>query len=99
MIAICQTEVFSEWMRCLRDRQARSIIQVRIDRLAFGNPGDVKSVGEGVRELRISHGPGYRVYFVQRGQMLILLLCGGDKSSQSADIQRAKSLAAEFEEE
>jgi putative addiction module killer protein len=67
--------------------------------LASGNPGDVKPVGEGVSELRISHGLGYRVYFVQRGQAFILLLCGGDKSSQSADIQRAKALAAELEEE
>jgi putative addiction module killer protein len=69
------------------------------DRLASGNPGDVKPVGEGVSELRISHGPGYRVYFVQRGQIFILLLCGGDKSSQSADIRRAKMMAAELEEE
>ncbi len=99
MIPIRQTEIFSKWLRSLRDRQARSIIQVRIDRLAFGNPGDVKSVGGGVRELRIAHGPGYRVYFVQRGQTLILLLCGGDKSSQLADIQQAKSLAAELKEE
>jgi putative addiction module killer protein len=83
----------------LRDQQARSIIQARIERLASGNPGDVKPVGEGVSELRISRGPGYRVYFVQRGQTFILLLCGGDKSSQSADIQRAKALAAELEEE
>lgn len=99
MIPIRQTEVFAEWLRRLRDRQARSIIQVRIDRLASGNPGDVKPVGEGVSELRISHGPGYRVFFVQRGQTFILLLCGGDKSSQSADIQRAKALATELEEE
>jgi putative addiction module killer protein len=99
MISIRQTEAFSDWLRCLRDRRARSIIQVRIDRLAFDNPGDVESVGVGVRELRISHGPGYRVNFIQRGQTLILLLCGGDKSSQPADIQRAKSLAAELEEE
>lgn len=99
MIPIRQTEVFSEWLRKLRDLRVRSIIQARIDRLASGNPGDVKSVGEGVSELRISHGPGYRVYFVQRGWILILLLCGGDKSSQSIDIQRAKALAAELEEE
>jgi putative addiction module killer protein len=99
MIPIRQTEVFSEWLRRLRDRQARSIIQARIERLASGNPGDVKPVGEGVSELRISHGPGYRVYFVQRGKTFILLLCGGDKNSQSADIQRAKALAAELEEE
>lgn len=99
MIAIRQTEMFSEWLRRLRDRQARSIIQARIDRLASGNSGDVKPVGAGVSELRISHGPGYRVYFFQRGQTLILLLCGGDKSSQSADIKQAKALRAELDEE
>src|ERR1035437_2978058 len=99
MIPIRQTGVYSEWLRRLRDRRARSILLARIDRFASGNPGDVQSVGDGVRELRISHGPGYRVYFVQRGQTFILLLCGGDKSSQSADIQRAKALAAELEEE
>jgi putative addiction module killer protein len=99
MISIRQTEVFSKWMRGLRDLRARSIIQARIDRLASGNPGDVKPVGKGVSELRISHGPGYRVYFVQRGQSLILLLCGGDKSSQPIDIRRAKMMAIELEEE
>jgi putative addiction module killer protein len=99
MIPIRQTEMFSEWMRKLRDLRVRSIIQARIDRLASGNPGDVKPVGEGVSELRISHGPGYRVYFVQSGKVFILLLCGGDKSSQSADIRRAKMMAAELEKE
>jgi putative addiction module killer protein len=99
MIQIRQTEEFSEWLRRLRDRRARSIILARIERLASGNPGDVKPVGEGVSELRISHGPGYRAYFVQREQSLILLLCGGDKSSQSTDIRRAKVLAAELVEE
>jgi len=99
MVSIRQTELFSEWLRRLRDRRARSIILARIDRLASGNPGDVKPVGEGVSELRISFGPGYRVYFIQRGQTFILLLCGGDKGSQSADIQRAKALASELLED
>jgi putative addiction module killer protein len=71
---------------------------VRIDRLASGNPGDVKPVGEGVSELRIVHGPGYRVYFAQRGELLVVLLCGGDKSSQSRDIAKALSLAKELED-
>lgn len=93
---IVQTTVFSTWLIGLRDRQARAIIVRRIDRLADGNPGDVKPVGGGVSELRIDHGPGCRVYFVQREQILIVLLCGGDKSSQAKDIARAKQIAQEI---
>ncbi|HZW15503.1 MAG TPA: type II toxin-antitoxin system RelE/ParE family toxin [Brevundimonas sp.] len=80
----------------LRDRTARAIIARRIDRVASGNLGDVKAVGDGVSELRVDHGPGYRVYFVRRGQSVIVLLCGGDKSSQAKDILRAKALAQEI---
>ena len=93
MIEVRQTEIFAAWFRRLRDRQARARIQVRIDRLALGNPGDVKPIGEGVSELRIDHGPGYRIYFVRRGELLIVLLAGGDKRTQAKDIQTALTLA------
>lgn len=98
MIEVRQTAVFSKWMAGLRDHRARAKIAARIDRLAFGNPGDVAPVGEGIGEMRIHHGPGYRVYFVRRGRTLILLLCGGDKSTQAKDIKAAKALAAELED-
>jgi putative addiction module killer protein len=98
MIEVCETEVFSKWLRRLRDRRGRRAIVVRIQRLALGNAGDVKPVGHGVSELRVSHGPGYRVYFVTRSEVVILLLCGGDKSSQDADIAKAHAMAEEFEE-
>lgn len=98
MIDVRQTAVFAKWMTGLRDRRARAKIAARIDRLAFGNTGDVAPVGEGVSELRIHHGPGYRVYFVRRGQTLILLLCGGDKGTQAKDIKAAKALAADLED-
>ena len=88
-----QTETFAAWFRTLRDRRAKARIQVRIDRLSLGNPGDVVPVGEGVSELRIDYGPGYRVYFVQRGTTLVVLLAGGDKRSQSRDIRLALALA------
>lgn len=93
MIEIRRTASFDEWLRALRDRVALARILVRIDRLALGNPGDVRPVGEGVNELRIDYGPGYRVYFVRRGAMLVILLCGGDKSSQRRDIEAALTLA------
>ena len=95
MIEIRETETFSSWLTALRDDRARAKIAVRIRRLAFGNPGDVKPVGEGISELRIHHGAGYRVYFVQRGTQLIVLLCGGDKATQEKDIAAAKKLAKE----
>ncbi len=81
----------------LRDMRARARIAVRIDRLALGNPGDVKPVGEGVSELRIPYGPGYRLYYVQKGDELVILLCGGNKGSQRRDIAAAKALAKEME--
>lgn len=93
MIEIRKTEVFVAWLDGLRDIHARARIQVRIERLAAGNPGDVKPIGEGVSELRIAHGPGYRVYFRKRGRELIILLAGGDKSSQASDIKTALRLA------
>ena len=93
MSEIRQTEVYANWFSKLRDRQARARIDVRIRRLSLGNPGDVKPVGEGVSELRIDYGPGYRVYFVQRGTTVIILLAGGDKRTQNRDIQTALELA------
>ncbi len=93
MIEIRQTEVFANWFRALGDRQARARIQVRIDRLQLGLPGDVKPVGEGVSELRIDYGPGYRIYFTKRGRELIILLAGGDKRTQERDIKKAIQLA------
>lgn len=97
MIEIRETEAFSIWLRALRDSQARARIAARVRRLAFGNPGDVRPVGEGVSEMRIHYGPGYRVYYVQRGEVLVVLLCGGDKSTQDRDIAAAKRLAKETE--
>jgi len=87
-----------DWLRKLRDPRARAKILVRIDRLAHGNPGDVEAVGECISEQRIHHGPGYRVYYVQRGTRYILLLAGGDKKRQDRDIAEAKRLASEYEE-
>lgn len=83
-------------MRSLRDPRAGARIAKRIDRLALGSPGDVKPVGEGISEMRIDYGPGYRVYYAQRGMQIVLLLCGGDKASQERDIRRAKALAKEW---
>jgi putative addiction module killer protein len=93
-----QTLVFRDWFEALRDRQTKKYILVRIGRLERGLFGDVKPVGEGVSELRIHHGAGYRLYLTQRGSEWMLLLCGGDKDSQARDIKRAKELARETEE-
>lgn len=95
MIEVRQTEVFAEWFAGLRDRAARARIAVRIRRLSLGNPGDVKPVGGGVSEMRIDYGPGYRMYFVRRGDTVVILLCGGDKRHQDRDIARALELARE----
>jgi putative addiction module killer protein len=94
---VLQTETFRLWEANLRDRRARTIIASRLMRLSEGLLGDVQSVGDGIRELRIHYGPGYRIYFLQRGSKLIILLCGGDKGSQSRDITTAKTLAANLE--
>ncbi len=96
MIEIRQTENYRQWFDGLRDRQARARIDIRIRRLALGNPGDTKPVGEGVSELRIDYGPGYRVYFAQRGQTLVVLLAGGEKHTQDRDIQTALALARDL---
>lgn len=94
MIEIRQTDTFTKWLRGLRDATASARIVTRIRRLAAGNAGDVKSVGAGVSELRVDYGPGYRVYFAQRGARIVILLCGGDKRTQERDIAKAKELAA-----
>ncbi len=96
MIEVRQTVVFAKWLDRLKDQRGRVRILARLDRLTLGNLGDVKPVGSGVSELRIAHGPGYRIYLVQRGTVLIILLCGGDKSTQSRDIARAKRMAEEL---
>ena len=93
MIAIRQTNVYIQWFDKLRDRQARARINTRIRRLSLGNFGDVKPVGQGISELRINYGPGYRVYFIQQGQTLVILLAGGDKRTQDQDIKTAQNLA------
>jgi putative addiction module killer protein len=98
MIEILRSDEFDVWLLSLRDDRARARIQARILRLSLGNPGDVKPVGEGISEMRIDHGPGYRVYFRQHGQVLILLLSGGDKSTQDKDIKAAKLIAARWKE-
>lgn len=97
-IAVVQTESFRDWMAGLRDRQGRVRIGDRIKRLANGNAGDSKPVGDGVHELRLHFGPGYRIYYTWRQDVLIILLTGGDKSSQVRDIARAKALAKEAED-
>jgi putative addiction module killer protein len=94
VIDIRETPQFSDWLRALRDERAKARIKVRILRMAEGNPGDVRPVGHGVSEMRIDYGPGYRVYFTLRGGVLVILLCGGDKSSQVKDIAVAQRLSA-----
>lgn len=96
MLEVRQTSLYSEWFAGLRDRTAKVRIDLRIRRLSLGNPGDIKPVGEGVSELRVDHGPGYRVYFIQKADVYIVLLAGGDKSSQEKDIRNAKLLAREL---
>lgn len=93
MLEIRKTETYAQWIDSLRDLQARARVLVRIERLAAGNSGDVKPIGEGVSELRIDYGPGYRVYFTKRGREVVILLAGGDKTTQSADIRVALRLA------
>jgi putative addiction module killer protein len=96
MIEIIKSSTFDQWLKKLRDPQAKARIQMRIRRLGLGNPGDVRPIGEGLSEMRIDYGPGYRVYYLQQGAVLVVLLCGGDKRTQQTDIARAKSLAAEW---
>jgi putative addiction module killer protein len=95
---LIQTELFRKWRLRLKDMQARSLVASRLDRLAYGHVGDVSSVGDGVSELRIHYGPGYRIYFRRRGNAIIVLLCGGDKSTQAKDIKTAIRLANELDD-
>src|ERR1700744_4459113 len=94
MLEIVKTEEFDKWLSKLADQVAKAKIVSRIERLGLGNPGDVKPVGEGVSEMRLTYGPGYRIYYKQTGKTIILILCGGDKSSQAGDIRLAKEIAA-----
>lgn len=98
MIEIRKTDVFLKWLGSLKDARAKARILVRIDRMQVGNLGDVTPVGEGVSELRIFYGPGYRIYFVQRGLEIVILMNGGDKGSQKKDIACAKELAKQLED-
>lgn len=98
MVELIRSATFDRWLSGLRDRRAVARIGARLDRLAMGHSGDAEPVGHGVSELRINYGPGYRVYYLQRGPVLVILLCGGDKSSQGRDIQQAKALAAEWKD-
>jgi putative addiction module killer protein len=96
VLEVQKTEEFDEWLSGLADQRAQAKIVSRVERLGFGNPGDVKAVGEGISEMRVSCGPGYRIYFKRTGKTVVLLLCGGDKSTQDKDIKRAKEIAAEL---
>lgn len=96
MFEVQKTDEFDEWLSGLADQMAKAKIASRVERLGLGNPGDAKSVGAGVSEMRIQYGPGYRVYYKRTDRTVVLLLCGGDKSSQKKDIKRAKEIAAEL---
>ena len=98
MTELKQTGTFRKWWKKLRDERARALVAARLNRLAYGLAGDAEPVGDGISELRIHYGPGYRVYYQQRGATIIVLLCGGDKGSQAKDIETAKRLAAEWKE-
>jgi len=98
MLEVRETAIYAEWFVGLRDRNAKARINIRIRRLSLGNPGDVKPVGEGVSELRVDHGPGYRVYFAQKADMFVGLLAGGDKATQDRDIRQSKALARDLQE-
>ena len=97
MLEIRKTDIFAKWLDELRDIRARARVQARIERFAAGNPGDVKPVGEGVSEMRIDYGPGYRVYYVIRGWTIVILLAGGDKRTRAGDIKTALRLARNLE--
>lgn len=99
VIELSQTETFRKWRMRLRDRRAKALIASRLDRLAFGHTGDVKPIGQGISELRIHYGSGYRIYFQRRGNAIIVLLCGGNKSTQAKDIKAAKMLVDEWSKE
>ncbi|MCD2171966.1 type II toxin-antitoxin system RelE/ParE family toxin [Rhizobium sp. C4] len=97
MVEIRETKEYADWFARLKDDRAKARIDIRLRRVSLGNFGDVKSVGGGVSEIRVDYGPGYRVYFTQRGRVLVVLLCGGDKGSQRADIARAQEMASQID--
>jgi len=97
MIEVRQTSTFAKWLKSLSDENAKARIAIRIRRVSLGNPGDVKPVGKGVSEMRVDYGPGYRIYFVKKGNAIVILLTGGDKRSQKKDIEAAITLAEELE--
>lgn len=96
MVEIIKSDTFDRWLRKLRDPQARARVEMRIRRLSLGNAGDVQPIGEGLSEMRIDYGPGYRVYYMQQSKVLVLLLCGGDKRTQQKDIAKARKIADEW---
>ena len=97
MIELFKSNIFNDWLDSLKDRQAKARIEMRLRRLSLGNFGDTKFLRESIHELRIDYGPGYRVYFTRRGAFIVILLCGGDKSTQDTDIKRAMTIAASWE--
>ncbi|MDG6347854.1 type II toxin-antitoxin system RelE/ParE family toxin [Luteimonas sp. 8-5] len=98
MLEILRSDSFDAWLRGLRDRQAKTRIEVRIRRLSLGNPGQHRVLKRGICEIKIDHGPGYRIYYICRNHMMVLLLCGGDKSTQDQDIERAQYIAKQWED-
>jgi putative addiction module killer protein len=98
MLELIKSATFDRWLSGLRDVKAASRIRIRLDRLSMGNTGDVRPVGGGISEMRIDYGPGYRVYFMQRGKLVVILLCGGDKSTQGKDVRQAKAIAAQWKD-
>jgi len=98
MVELIKSATFDQWLGGLRDVNAVARIQARLDRMAVGNPGDVRPVGAGISEMRINYGPGYRVYFLQRGRLVVVLLAGGDKATQARDIKEAKRIANQWRE-
>ena len=99
MVEVVKSATFDRWIRKLKDRRAPARVLIRIDRLIGGNPGDVRPIGRGISELRIDYGPGYRVYYLQDADRLVLLLCGGSKSTQQADIQTAHQIAKDWRQD
>ena len=99
MIEIRETEVYKKWFSTIKDRKTKSVIDVRIRRVSLGNFGDVEPVGKGVSELKIDYGPGFRVYFLNQRDIIVILLCGGEKSTQSKDIKKAQELAQRIKEQ
>lgn len=98
MVEIIKSDTFDRWLRKLRDPRARARVEMRIRRLSLGNAGDVQPIGEGLSEMRIDYGPGYRVYYMQQSSLLVILLCGGDKRTQQKDIAKARQIAAEWKD-